>query len=216
MVSSNEIQSNEECKLCPTIKKAKAEVDKILKNRPPVIEDVTKLRSTHICTIKTPNGQETLSLNDLEEKYTLNYPLWDKSCQSFPEGPIFNGKGKLLNGNLFTKATDIEEKRHNMKNDIISISSIPFDIEKDTDNEIIDKTVNKVVESLKVVIDDLDLANNPRVKNGLPKGLKGKIRGKLNELKTPVKGLDEIHEIQDEAFQMILANDSNFKIYEMR
>ena len=81
--------------------------------------------------------------------------------------------------------TDIEEKRQNLKNDIISISSIPFDIEKDTDNEIIEKTVNQVVESLKVVIDNLDLANNPRVKNGLPKGLKGKIRGKLNDLKTP-------------------------------
>ena len=185
MFFSNEIKSNKECTLCPTIKKAKNEVDKILKNRPPVIEDVTKLRSTPICTIKTPNGQETLSVNDLEKKYTLNYPSWDKSCQSFPEGPIFNGKGKLLNGNLFTKATDIEEKRQNLKNDIISTSSIPFDIEKDTDNEIIEKTVNQVVESLKVVIDNLDLANNPRVKNGLPKGLKGKIRGKLNDLKTP-------------------------------
>ena len=50
MVFSNEIQSNKECTLCPTIKKAKNEVDKILKNRP-VIEDVTKLRSTPICTI---------------------------------------------------------------------------------------------------------------------------------------------------------------------
>ena len=102
MFFSNEIQSNKECTLCPTIKKAKKEVDKVLKNRLPVIEDVTKLRSTPICTIKTPNGQETLSVNDLEKKYTLNYPSWDKSCQSFPEGPIFNGKGKLLNGNLFT------------------------------------------------------------------------------------------------------------------
>ena len=184
MVFSNEIQSNKECTLCPTIKKAKNEVDKILKNRP-VIENVTKLRSTPICTIKTPNGQETLSVNDLEEKYILTYPFWDKSCQSFPEGPIFYGKGKLLNGNLFTKATDIEEKRQNLKNDIISISSISFDIKTDKDNEIIEKTVNQVVESLKVVIDNLDLANNPRVKDGLPKGLKGKIRGKLNDLKTP-------------------------------
>ena len=174
-----------ECALCPTVKKATNEVGKILKNRPPIIEDVTKLRSTPICTIKTPNGQETLSVNDLEKKYTLNYPSWDKSCQSFPEGPIFYGKGKLLNGNLFTKATDIEEKRQNLKNYIISISSIPFNIKEDTDNEIIEKTVKQVVESLKVVIDNLDLANNPRVKNGLPNGLKGKIRGKLNDLKTP-------------------------------
>ena len=71
MVFSNEIQSNKECKLCPIIEKAKNEVDKILKNRPRVIEDVTKLRSTPICTIKTPNGQETLSVNDLEKKYTF-------------------------------------------------------------------------------------------------------------------------------------------------
>ena len=169
MVFSNEIQSNKECALCPTVKKATNEVDKILKNRPPIIEDVTKLRSTPICTIKTPNGQENLSVNDLEKKYTLNYPSWNKFCQSFPEGPIFNGKGKLLNGNIFTKATDIEEKCQNLKNDIISISSIPFD---------------EVVESLKVVIDDLELSSNPRVKNGLPKGLKGKLGGKLNDLKT--------------------------------
>ena len=74
------------------------------------------------------NGEETLSLNDLEKKYTKTYPFWDKSCQSFPEGPILYGKGKLLNGNLFTKATDIEEKQQNLKSDIISISSIPFDI----------------------------------------------------------------------------------------
>ena len=88
--------------------------------------------------------------------------------------------------------------------------------EKDTDNEIIEKTVKQVVESLKVVIEDLDLANNPRVKSGLPKGMNGKIRGKLNDLKTPIKGVDAIHEIQNEAFEMVLANDNNFKIYEMR
>ena len=82
MVFSNEIQSNKEYALCSTIKKAKNEVDKILKNRLRIIEDVTKLRSTPICTIKTPNGQENLSVNDLEKKYTLNYPSWNKFCQS--------------------------------------------------------------------------------------------------------------------------------------
>ena len=185
MVFSNEIQSNKECALCSTIKKAKNEVDKILKNRLRIIEDVTKLRSTPICTIKTPNGEETLSLNDLEKKYTKTYPFWDKSCQSFPEGPILYGKGKLLNGNLFTKATDIEEKRQNLKNDIIFISSISFDTKTDKDNEIIEKTVNQIVESLKVVITNLDLNLTKRVKDGLPKGLKGKIRGKLKDLKIP-------------------------------
>ena len=210
--------TSEQCLFCQTIsnhrKELKSIVEKASQNMPQI--DVPKLRSTPICSIKIPSGQKPMSIDDIEKRYTLNHPTWETTCQSFPESPIFNGKGKLLNGNLFTRAIDIEEKKQSLIKKLKELSNIPFDKDCKTDNQIVEKITNYIVESLQIVISDLNLASNPRIKNGLQKALSGKIKGKLHDLKDSDKAMDALLEVQYEAFDMVLENDKNFKVYEMR
>ena len=78
--------------------------------------------------------------------YTKNFPTWEREFQCFPEGPIFYDK--LFKIEPFTRAIDIEERVNQLESKIKHISKVPFDVEFDTDNEIISKTVNNVLESL--------------------------------------------------------------------
>ena len=70
------------------------------------------------------------------------------------------------------------------------------------------------------MIDVLNLTNNSRVKNGIPKVLKGKVSGKLEQIKDPNIAMGIINEIQDEAFDLVIANDKTCReekgYYEMR
>ena len=198
------------CYLCPTIGNHKAEVNRIVEaaigNRPNL--DLQSFKSLPLCNIKVPtvSGEEDLCLNDIERKYTENFPLWDKEFQCFPEGPIFYDK--LFKKEPFTRAIDIEEKVNQLKKKIQCISVVPFDVNSDSDNVMILKTVNVIVESLQVVIKCLNLENNSRVKNSLPKILSGMVKGKLTQLKETSQSIDSIHDIQNNIFEKVLENDS--------
>ena len=74
--------------------------------------DVQKFRSIPICSIKTPDGVTPLSLNDIEKKYSNDFPNWDQKFQCFPEGPIFfYSKKNLLLGSLILKTERRDLKR---------------------------------------------------------------------------------------------------------
>ena len=95
-----------------------------------------------------------------------------------------------------------------LKSKIKHISKVPFDVEFDTDNEIISKTVNNVLESLQDLIKHLSLDNNSRVKKTLPNILSGMVKGKLIQLKEDSQSIASIHEIQYTIFGKVLENDN--------
>ena len=74
--------------------------------------------------------------------------------------------------------------------------------------------------SLQTLIKYLELNNNPRIKNGIPKVLYPKVKAKLEMLKDPTEVINIIQEIQDVAFDLVLENDRTCKqekgYYEMR
>ena len=147
-----------------------------------------------------------MTLNDIEEMYAKNFPLWDKDFQCFPEGPIFYDK--LFKKEPFTRAIDIEKKLNQLRNKIQSISKVPFDVKYDFDNVIISKTVDSVLESLRDVIRSLNLENNIRVNKNVPNILSGMVKGKLTELKDASQSIAAIQEIQDKIFDKVLENDN--------
>ena len=205
------------CYFCATIENHKAEVNRIIKNgNGAKIE--TDFRDIPLCTIKTPVGDQLMTLDDIEKMYMKNFPKWDKDFQCFPEGPIFYDK--LFKKEPFTRAIDIEEKLNQLRNKVQSISEVPFDVDSDSDNVIISKTVNIIFESLQNVIKCLNMENNLRVKNSLPKILSGMVKGKLTQLKEVSQAVATIHEIQDTIFGKVLENDSKCReekgYYEMR
>ena len=213
---------DESCYLCPIICLHKSEFKRIVEaaigNRPNI--DLKRFRSLPICNIKVPtvSGEETLCLDDIERKYTENYPFWDKEFQCFPEGPLFYDK--LFKKEPYTRAIDIENKFLELRKKIDAISESPFDAERDADETVIEKSVDSIILSLQTLIKYLELSNNPRIKSGLPKVLYPKVKAKLVMLKDPSKAIDIIHEIQDEAFDMVRENDQTCKqekgYYEMR
>ena len=210
------------CYLCPTVGNHREKVNKIvesaIKDRPNI--DVQSFRLLPLCHIKVPtaSGEETLCLDDIERKYTEDFPLWEKEFQCFPEGPIFYDK--LFKKEPYTRTVDIENKFLELKKKVNAISETPFDAENDTDETVIKKSVNSIILSLQTLIKYLELNNNPRIKNGFPKVLYPKVKAKLEMLKDPTKVIDIIQEIQDVAFDMVLENDQTCKqekgYYEMR
>ena len=193
------------CYFCPTIGNHRAQVNRIVeKGNSAKIE--TNFRDIAICTIKTPIGKKPMTLDDIEEMYTKNFPKWNKDFQCFPEGPIFYDK--LFKKEPFTRAIDIEEKFNQLRNKVQSISEVPFNVESDSDNVIISKTVNNILESFKDVIKCLNLENNLRVKKSLPNILSGMVGGKLTKLKKASQSIATIHEIQDKIFGKVLENNN--------
>ena len=197
------------CLLHEIVQKHRAKVTNILAkmkiNRPNIGDAFT---TTPIC--ETPQG-EKLTLNDLEKIYINQHPNWDREYQCFPGGPLFYDK--LFNVQPYTRAKDIENKRQELKDKKASLSTLSLDGELD-----VAKTTNEILNSLKQVIMDLNLTDNSRIKNQLPKILKLKVEGKSKELKGKDcnEAMDIILEVQNEVFDMILENDKIFKLYEMR
>ena len=97
-----------ECPVCPIIRNHENEVKSILekavKNRPEI--NVAPFRlgftSTPICKIKTPVGDDPLSLDDIERMFTKNFPSWNQDFLCFPEGPMFYDK--LFRKEPYTRA----------------------------------------------------------------------------------------------------------------
>ena len=197
-----------ECSVCPIVRNHKKEVGRILenamKNGPDI--DVETFRTTPICTIKTPNGEDPISLYDIEGIYTKSFPSWNEDFQCFPEGPMFYDK--LFKKEPYTRAIDIENKLKELKKKISVISEIPFDVETDADEEIITKTVSRIMQSFEVMITNLKITDIPRMENGVSKILKGKVNGKLTDHNL---SLEAINEIQNDAFYLIIDNDKTCK-----
>ena len=198
-----------ECSVCPIVRNHKKEVGRILENamenRPNI--DVETFRTTPICSIKTPNGEDPISLYDIEGIYTKSFPSWNEGFQCFPEGPMFYDK--LFKKEPYTRAIDIENKVKELKKKIIVISKVPFDAETDADKDIIEKTVNMIMQSFEVMITCLKIIDIPRMENGVSKVLNGKVNGKLEQLKDLNLAMEEINELQIDAFQMIIENDKS-------
>ena len=188
-------------------------IESVKKNHPKI--DIARFKSIPICTIKTSKNPEPLTLNDIENRYDKSHSEWNKKCQCFPEGPLFYDK--LFKKEPFTRAIDIEEKRDDLEKKIIQINfeSIEFANNYDFD-DICEKTKELIFDSLQVVINDLNLASNHRIMNGLKNGLSKQIKGKFSQLKDRSTLKLAINELQIEAFKMVLQNDKNFKLYEMR
>ena len=176
-----------------------------MENRPNI--DVETFRSTPICKIKTPNGEDPISLHDIEGIYTKSFPSWNRNFQCFPEGPMFYDK--LFKKEPYTRAIDIENKLKELKKKISVISEIPFDVETDANEEIITKTVNRIMQSFEEMITNLKkIADISRMENGVSKILKDKLASKLKHHNL---SLEAINEIQNDAFYMIIDNDQMCK-----
>ena len=118
------------CFLCPTTVPHVDEINRIVekakKNHP--IKDPEEVRSKQFCTVKTPLGNEPMSLNDIEKRYEKDFPSWNKDFQCFPEGPIFYDT--LFKKKPFTRAIDIEKKILDLKKKVNVLFHIPFDFDK--------------------------------------------------------------------------------------
>ena len=206
------------CSLCHTISKHKESVEKIIRktkddpNRPKI--NSNDFKSKPICTIKTPKGEKNLCLDDIEQMYINDHPEWNQKFQCFPEGPLYYDK--LFKENPFKRAVDIENKRTYLKEKIILISELPFEMGKNCDKQIIEKTKNAIMDSLQTVIESLKLLDNVHVMKSLPIGLMNMVKGKLKELKDETKGIGAAQKLQIDAFDMVLKNDNDFKLYEIR
>ena len=204
------------CSLCNTMSKHKESVEKIIRkakdnpNRPKINSNDFKLKP--ICTIKTPKGEKNLCLDDIEQIYVNDHPEWNQKFQCFPEGPLYYDK--LFKENPFKRAVDIENKKKYLKEKIILISELPFEMGENCDKEIIEKTKNAIMDSLQTVIESLKLVDNDHVINECH--LMNMIGGKLKELKDETKGICAAQKLQIDAFDMVLKNDNDFKLYESR
>ena len=198
------------CKIIKThIDEVKQIVDKVKKKNHQNI-DIQKFKSTLICSIKTPEGEIPLSLNDIEKQYCNHFPDWDKKNQCFPEGPIFYDS--LFKKEPTARLTDIENRRKKLKEKIGLVSEVPSFAKNDSRKDIIEKLSTTILHSLKPVISDLSISSKARViKNLQQKLLNGKIREKLKvtsgENKIDVQMLqstDIMKNLQNEAFETLI------------
>ena len=205
------------CYFCPTIRKHKADVNKAIKNGNSNTTN-TNYKDIPFCTIKTPIGEKPLNIEVIEEMYMKSFPMWGEDLQCFPEGPIFYGR--LSKKEPFTRAIDIEEKLNQLRNKIQSISKVPFDVESDSDNDIISKTVNIIMENLQDLIKYLNLENNSRMENGLRTILSGMVKDNLTQKQDDSLSIAAILEIQHDIFEKVIMNNKTCReqkgYYEMR
>ena len=211
--------SDDPCLFCKLILAHVQEVKKIVekaKNRPKI--DIEKFYTTPICSLKTPTGEKELSLKDVEMKYDKDFPTWTEEFQCFPEAAIFYDT--LFKKSPSKRAIDIEKSIQELKNKIELISETPFDVKKDSNDEIVTKALGSIIKSLHSLIDHLKLEENPRIKDGLPKILKGKLKSNLKQLKDVTKVIGILHEIQYEGFELVVDNHKTFReqhgYYKMR
>ena len=201
---------HEPCLFCKVTIDHKNEVKKIVrKARNHQKIDIEKFYTTPICSIKTPTGEKPLSLKDIELMYEKDFPSWNREFHCFPEAPIFHDK--LFKKSPHKRAIDIEKSIEELKNKIEAISEAPFDVEKDNDDVIVTKALDGIVQSLQPLIYHLKLEENSRIKNSLPKILKGKLTSNLKQLKDVTQVIGTLHEVQFDSFDLVLDNHKAFR-----
>ena len=122
-----------------------------------------------------------------------------------PGGPIFYDK--LFNVQPYTRAKDIELKKKQLKEKIKSMSGFVT-----SDGKIeIERVAIDILDSLKPVMEELNLTEN-----SLPNSLQKVIKQKLNGMQDQKDAMDFINKIQKDIFDMILAKQKIFKLYESR
>ena len=197
------------CKIIKNhIDEVKIIVDKAKKNHQKI--DVEKFKSTHICSIKTPEGEIPLSLSDIEKQYCNHFPDWDKKNQCFPEGPIFYDS--LFKKEPTARLIDIENRRKKLKEKIGLISEIPSFTENDSRNNVIEQLSITILHSLQSLVTDLSTTSKACVIKDLQqKLLNGKIKEKLRvrsgEKKIDLQKLhsmDIMKSLQNEAFETVI------------
>ena len=210
---------NDSCIFCKIVADHGNEVKKAIekaKNRSKI--DIEIFYKTPICSIKTPTGQKPLTLKDVELIYEKDFPTWKEEFQCFPEAPIFYDK--LFKKSPSNRAIDIEKSIQELKNKIELISETTFDMEKDSDDEIVTKALDSIIQSLRSLIDHLKLEDNPRINDGLPKILKGKLKSNVKELRDVNKVIGTLNEVQLDGFELVVDNQKTFReqhgYYKMR
>ena len=182
------------------------------------IIDIEKFFTTPICSMKTPTGEKPLSINDVELMYEKDFPNWKEEFQCFPEAPIFYDK--LFKKSPNKRAIDIEKRIQELKNKIEAISEVPFDAEKDSDEDIVTKALENIVQNLQPIIKHLKLEENTRIKNGIPKVIKGKLTSNLKQLRDLTQVVSTLHELQLDGFSLVIDNNNTFReehgYYKMR
>ena len=122
-----------------------------------------------------------------------------------PGGPIFYDK--LFNVQPYTRAKDIELKKKQLKEKIKSMSGFVT-----SDGKIeIERVAIDILDSLKPVMEELNLTEN-----SLTNSLHKIIEQRLNGMQDQKVEIDIIQKIQKDIFDMILAKEKIFKLYESR
>ena len=196
------------CKIIKNhIDEVKIIVDKAKKNHQKI--DVEKFKSTHICSIKTPEGEIPLSLSDIEKQYCNHFPDWDKKNQCFPEGPIFYDS--LFKKEPSTRVIDIENRRKKLREKIEVVSEVPSFTENGSSNDIIEQLSATILQSLQPVVSELSTSSKTCVIKDLrQKLLNGKIKEELKvsgEKRIDLQMLlstDIIKSLQNEAFETVI------------
>ena len=111
----------------------------------------------------------------------------------------------------YKRAIDIEKSIQELKNKVGQISEVPFDLESDSDNEIVKKSFNCIVQSLHTLINHLKLKENSRIKNGLPNILNRKLTSNVRHLRDVSKVIGTLNEIQSEAIELVVENHKTFR-----
>jgi len=179
---------------------------KARKNHPYV--DAAEFRSRDICAIQIPGGHRPITLNDMLERYEKDFPTCDKEFLQFPKRPFYYEKS--FQNNPVRRAVDIENKKLNLKEKVDIINLIPFDFENDQDESIKQKTVDKILESVKRLVNDMAIKTNECVRSH-SNVLNEKVTGKLEDLKDPKKTLATINEIQVFLFDKVIDSEKTLK-----
>ena len=193
------------CKIIKThIDEVKRIVDKAKKNHQNI--DIQKFKSTLICSIKTPEGEIPLSLNDIEKQYCNHFPDWDKKNQCFPEGPIFYDS--LFKKEPTSRLIDIENRKKKLKKKIGHISEAPSFTENDSRKDIIEQLSITILQSLQPLIRDLSRSSKACVIEDLQQKLaNGKIKEQLKISggdPQKLQSMDVMKNLQNESFELVI------------
>ena len=118
--------------------------------------------------------------------------------------PSFCVKGLNLREHLSRQLMNLEYNIQELKNKVEVVSVVPFDVEKDSEDEIATKSLDCIVHSLTPLITHLNLEKHLQIKNDLPKILKGKLKSNEKPLKDVTKAISTLHEIQLYGFEFVV------------
>ena len=195
------------CHLCSVVHNHLTEVQKIIQQAKDARPSLSpNFRTTPICSVPTPIGNQNLTIDDIELCYKEDHPQWDQGGECFPAGPLYFDK--LANKTPYARATDLELSLDAANKKIISILNVPFDRLTESDSDIKEKCWQSIIYSIQPMIKSLSLTNNKAIE-GVRKELKNQMQGRLTELKDPSKVIWTLVKLQESVMSMIIKNVVN-------